>query len=417
MKVTILSHSDTIGGASIVTYRLMKALQEQGVDARMIVYTKTITDDNIGLVSKRGRRGFNFLFERMRIAISNGFSHENLFKVSIANIGLPLHKHPWVKDADVIVLGWINQGMLSLKEISKIGKLGKPIVWVMHDMWNMTGICHHAHKCENYKENCGNCFFLGKLSYKHDISRKIFNKKNKLYKTVPITFVAVSNWLAERAKNSNLLKNQEVVVIPNAVPVETFYTQPQNDIRIVDTDKQLILMGAARLDDPIKGLPYMIDALNYLFDNRPDITRRSVAVFFGELRKPELLDKIRFPHVYLNRINDPNMLRDLYAEAKVVVSTSLYETLPGTLIEGQASGCLPVTFDKGGQADIVTHLQNGYIAEYKNPVSVAEGIAWALETPTVSSELHASVKRKFSAENIAKQYIKLFEKILKENNK
>ncbi len=417
MKVTILSHSDTIGGASIVTYRLMKALQEQGVDARMIVYTKTIADDSIDLISKRGRRGFYFLMERLRIAVSNGFSRENLFKVSIANIGLPIHKHPWVKDADIIVLGWINQGMISLKEISRMGKLGKPIVWVMHDMWNVTGICHHAYECEKYKDNCGDCQFLGKLSHKYDLSRRIFNKKNRLYKNIPITFVAVSNWLAERAKMSGLLKDHKIEVIPNPVPVETFYTQPQNDIKIVDTDKQLILMGASRLDDPIKGFQYMIDALNYLFDNRPDVTRRSLAVFFGSIRNPELLDKIRFPHIYLNRINDPNMLRDLFAEAKVVVSTSLYENLPGTLIEGQASGCLPVTFDHGGQRDIVTHLQNGYIADYKNPVSVAEGIVWALDTPAVSSELHASVKRRFSAESVAKKFIELFDKLLKEKNK
>ena len=98
-----------------------------------------------------------------------------------------------------------------------------------------------------------------------------------------------------------------------------------------------------------------------------------------------------------------------------VISTSLYETLPGTLIEGQASGCLPVTFGKGGQADIVEHLKTGYIAEYKDPASVAKGIEWALEANILREFLHSEVERKFSAAKIAQQYIELFDKVTRKN--
>lgn len=37
MKLVLINHSDTIGGASVVTYRLLKALQAEGVDASMLV--------------------------------------------------------------------------------------------------------------------------------------------------------------------------------------------------------------------------------------------------------------------------------------------------------------------------------------------------------------------------------------------
>lgn len=37
MKVTIINKSDATGGAAIVSYRLMEALTEAGVDARMVV--------------------------------------------------------------------------------------------------------------------------------------------------------------------------------------------------------------------------------------------------------------------------------------------------------------------------------------------------------------------------------------------
>ena len=44
MKLVLINHSDTIGGASVVTYRLLKALQAEGVDASMLVVHKA-TDD------------------------------------------------------------------------------------------------------------------------------------------------------------------------------------------------------------------------------------------------------------------------------------------------------------------------------------------------------------------------------------
>ena len=118
------------------------------------------------------------------------------------------------------------------------------------------------------------------------------------------------------------------------------------------------------------------------------------------------------PYLHLGRINDPKVIRQLYASAKVVISTSLYETLPGTLIEGQAAGCVPVSFGMGGQADIIDHKVTGYIAEYKSPKSIAEGIAWALETAPDREMLHNSVREKFASKVIAQRYIELFKKLL-----
>lgn len=46
-KVVLINHSDTLGGAAIVTFRLMQALRQQGVDARMVclLYTSNAADD------------------------------------------------------------------------------------------------------------------------------------------------------------------------------------------------------------------------------------------------------------------------------------------------------------------------------------------------------------------------------------
>lgn len=413
MKIAIISHSDLLGGAAIVTYRLAEALMREGHDVKMVVYTKIGTSDMVDAISTRLKRGWRFLVERAAIYTQNGYNRQNLFKVSIANTGTPVEKHPWVLDADVILMGWINQGLVSLEGVKKLAATGKPIVWTMHDMWNLTGICHHAHECNAFKIQCGNCQFLGG-NRENDLSRKVWKRKKELYDSTDITFVAVSNWLAEKCRQSSLLSGRDVRVIPNAFPVENFVTHAQSidNLLNISSNHDTIILGAARLDDPIKGLKYALDALNYIFDNFPQIANKSQLVLFGELRDKSLLDKLRFPHIYLGRVNDRQLISQLYANAKIVLSTSLYETLPGTLIEGQAAGCLPVTFGRGGQADIVTHLKDGYIARYKDSESVAKGIIWALKQNVDREALHNSVAERFSAKMVAAKFINLFNELL-----
>lgn len=419
LRVTFISHSDTLGGAAIVTYRLMRALRRQGVDAKMVVYTKLTDDPNVSVIGSRFFRGLRFLAERFQIMMANGFSREKLFKVSTGSTGCRVYFHPWVKEADVVSVGWINQGLVSIKGIRKLHRMGKPIVWTMHDMWCMTGICHHAYECSAYKlDGCGNCQFLGGHS-PADLSRRVWLKKKEISEKIPMTFVAVSHWLADRARESVLLRRHQVHVIHNAFPAD--YYSPDalpadgsDPLAELGAAELRVVMCAARIDDTIKGLPYAIDALNYIFDNYPDIARRMTVIFVGELRDPNALDTLRMPSISLGRVNDPAILRRIYGHSQVVLSTSLYETLGGTLVEGQSMGCLPVTFDRGGQVDVVTHKVNGYVAEYKNIESVAEGIIWACNANIDRMELHRSVVERFSSVSIARQYTDLFLKAIEE---
>ena len=130
------------------------------------------------------------------------------------------------------------------------------------------------------------------------------------------------------------------------------------------------------------------------------------------MRDPQMLDSLRISHRWLGMVRDPKILRYLYASAKVVLSTSLYESLQGTLIEGQAAGAIPVTFAGDGRDDVVTHLKTGYIARYKDSADIAEGIMWALKADIPREELHRSVEERFGTEKITDQYIQLFSQLI-----
>ena len=413
IKVAIISHSDKLGQPSVVTHRLMRALRRIGVDARMVVFTRLTYDENVSAVSSRFLRVVRFQYERAKIFLSNRMHIDTLFDVSIANVGCRVASHPWVRDADIVVLSWINQGLLSLREVRRIGRLRKPMVWIMHDMWNFTGICHHSQGCKRYMQECGSCPFLRSNSGR-DLSHKVWKRKRGLYEAMPINFVAVSSWLEDEAKKSGLLSEARIHMIPNAFQAEAFYVVPKSLRKAlpVDYSRKLVLVGAWKLDAPAQRLQLAIDALNHLFENYPAVANSAMVLFFGEVADAAVFDRLYFPYCHIGTVNDDTLLREIYASSSVVLSTALYETSPGTLIEGQAAGCFAVTTRVGGMADNVRHLINGYVSEESTPEGVAEGIKWALDNVPDRKMLHDSVESAFDAPVVAAKYKELFERLL-----
>lgn len=408
-KIAIINKSDLRGGAAIATYRLMNALRSEGADATMLVTERLSNDANVVSYANPIADRFHFLAERAQIFTQNGFSRDRLFKVDTADWGRDISHHPIVKEADAIMLNWVNQGALSLDCVKSLCAMGKPVIWTMHDMWNCTGICHHAYACTRFHEQCGCCPYLAS-SKENDLSHHSWTKKKALYEAKNLQFVAVSRWMAEKCKESSLTCDKTVSVIPNAISVDDFpFARRSNRNFNIPEGHKVLVMGAARLDDDVKGFPIMLSALKWLKTHRPEVAEKLHLILFGSIRDASLLLEIDIPYTYLGRIGEERV-KEVFAHSDVVLSSSHYETLPGTLIEGQAAGCVPVTFGKGGQADIVTHLQNGYIAEYLSPEDFARGIEWAINAGIDRETLHEEMKRRFSPSIVAKKYLSLLEK-------
>ncbi|MDE6338407.1 MAG: glycosyltransferase [Muribaculaceae bacterium] len=423
MKVALICKSDSTGGAAVVTFRLMNALRARGVDARMIVAEK-LTDSPYVICAASSKRALiPFAAERLHIFVKNGFNRSTLFQIDNALCGLSLHKIPFVKEADIVCLNWVNQGLMSLRGVRELAETGKPIVWTMHDMWNMTGICHHAGDCRRFLApdgECGECPLLCKKASTDDLSHRTWVRKQKLYHKHSITFVAVSHWLAETARKSTLMQSADINVIPNAFPDE--YLTPKAVDNSPKTERKIrIIFGAARLDDPIKGLPTLVRATQILKEKYPDIAKNIELVTFGGVKDAVSLDGLAIKATHLGKVA-PEQIREIYESGDIVVSTSIWETLPGTLIEGQAWGCIPVALDHGGQGDIIGHLSTGYLAPWSDNSetrahSITDGIAWAVEEihtndAAIKERMHNSIRARFSEEVVAKNYIALFNKIL-----
>lgn len=420
-RLVFLCKSDLRGGAAIVTFRLVETMRRLGHDARMLVCEKLSDVPFVEVCAPKIKIKASFLKERLKVYMHNGRNRETLFKIDPASDGLNLWHHPLVKNADAIFLSWVNQGMLSLKGVRRICGSGKPVVWIMHDMWNMTGVCHHAGNCTGFLHQCGDCPLLGIKASPADLSNNTWRNKEFTYGSADLKFVAVSTWLAAKAKESALMRNMEVEVIPNAFDIGPDADEVLSDLTATSlpADEPVkIIFGGARLDDPIKGLPVLKKALSYIRSHHPAIAEDMQLVTFGEFKLPESNAGFDISHTHLGMLQGNVAVRRAYEGCGIVVSTSDYETLPGTLIEGQAYGCIPVATNHGGQRDIIDHKITGFLVPWHDSPSiraeeVARGLLWAYHScrgpmyAQIRQAMRESVIRRFSAPAIARRLLGL----------
>lgn len=408
MNVLIVSTHDQLGGAAIAAHRLLETLNKNGVTASMLTLDKK--SDN-GAVIEVGNSLLNkarFAAERGVIYLENGLSKKNLFDVSIANTGVSITNHPLFKKADVVHLHWINQGMLSVRELGKIVASGKQLVWTMHDMWPFTGICHHARDCSRFEISCGLCPYLNSPS-KTDISYTTFLRKQAAYSLGPIHFVACSNWLKQLAVKSKLTNSHKVSAIAN--PIDTEIYTPKNKAAVrkamnLPLDKKIILFAAAKVSDKRKGIDFLIAASKIIAQQN----NNCIFLIAGG-NSDEIVAQLALPAINVGYVSSDKM-PSVYNAADLFVTPSLQENLPNTIMESLACGTPCVGFNIGGIPEMIDHKQNGYVATYKDAHDLANGLLWVLQdtTDTLALNARSKVVKNYSQNAIAKQYIDIYNK-------
>lgn len=416
MRVLIINTSERMGGAAVAAGRLMESLKNNGIKAKMLVRDKQTDQISVVGLERNWLHVWKFVWERIVIWKANHFKKNNLFAVDIANTGIDITTLPEFQQADVIHIHWINQGMLSLKDIRKIVASGKPVVWTMHDMWPCTGICHHARECDHYQQECHHCPYLYGGGNKKDLSTRTFRKKADLYKVAPITFVACSRWLEGRAKKSALFTGQTVTSIPNPINTNLFKPRNKKEARLkcrLPEKGKLILFGSVKITDKRKGIDYLIESCKLLAEKHPELKETLGVVVFGN-HSQQLTNLLPFKVYPLNYVKNEHDLVDIYNAVDLFVTPSLEENLPNTIMEAMACGVPCVGFNVGGIPEMIDHLHNGYVAQYKSSEDFANGIYWVLSEPeynTLSEQAVRKAVSNYSESIIAKKYIDIYNKI------
>ena len=412
MRVLIVNTSEKTGGAAVAANRLMEALINNGVKAKMLVRDKQTDCLTVVSAGDGWRQRWHFLWERWRIFMAMHFSKTHLFEADIANVGTDITTLPEFKEADIIHLHWINQGFLSLNGIQKILSSGKPVVWTMHDIWPATAICHYARGCCRYQNKCESCPLLPRRSVS-DLSAVVWRRKNEILRKYHISFVACSRWLEGEAKKSALLKGQRVTNIPNPINSHVFCPSDKQQAREalgLPLDKQVILFVSQRVTDKRKGLDYLVEAVNRMAVQDASLKdNTAIAVLGGH--SEEVADLLPLPVFPLGYVSDESKIVKVYNAADVFVLPSLEDNLPNTIMEAMACGVPCVGFNIGGIPEMIGHLKSGYVAKAADADDLARGIKWVLDFKgeELSKEARRTVLNSYSQQSVAIKYIELYQ--------
>ena len=407
MKVLLVSTSDMVGGGAIAAFRLMEALNNNGVKAKMLVRDKlssSVTVAQTGTIIPK-------VLERLQIM---SYLKGKLWQADTADFGIDITRTEEYKEADIIHLHWINQGMVSLSCLKKMIKDGKKIVWTLHDEWPYLGICHYKGDCQ--ETECRQCPLLpGNIAHKH------YLQKQNIYKKGNITFVGCSQWITDRAKQA--MPDAEVIHINNCVPHNIFRHIDQTEARKkldLPLDNKIILFCSQNLNDERKGFAFLQQALEkFTIHNSQFIIQgpQSMALDSHSPKGGEGGDQLSTLNSQLSTIcigkggryiNSPEEMAMMYAAADVFVTPSLQDNLPNTIAEAMSCGTPCVGFNVGGIPEMIDHLQNGYVAQYKDVNDLAEGIQYVLTHDMREAALHKAASA-YGETHVAQKYINVYE--------
>ena len=417
MRVLIVNTSERTGGAAVAANRLMKALINNGVKAKMLVRDKESgvrSQESFSLtvvgLPKSPMLHWHFLWERFVVFCRLHFSRQHLFEIDIANTGSDITKLREFQEADIIHLHWINQGMLSLNGIRKILRSGKPVVWTMHDIWPATGICHLTLGCHYFVSRCANCKYLPGGGSSNDLASRVWQKKQQMQADENIYYVACSRWLESEAKSSALLKGQKITSIPNPIDTHIYKKGNKEEARQrlgLPLDKKLILFASQRVTNENKGMSYLIEACRQLGD------LCEVVILGGHAE--EVVAQLPMKAHPLGYVNDEQRIVDVYNAADVFVLPSLSENLPNTIMEAMACGVPCVAFKVGGIPEEIDHLKNGYVAAYRDANDLAKGIEWVLQKAdyeALSQQAVHKVMQCYSQQSVAVKYLDVYQQAM-----
>lgn len=403
MKVVHISTSEKIGGAAIAANRLNEAFRNNKVNSKMLVLNRTTSKDDVITILK-GRKLLFYKIKALILQILKSKILNNSYFFTLGWFGCHIVKSKLLKEADVIYIHWTGFNFLSIREIYKILSLGKPTFLFMHDMWFITGGCHHSFDCEKYEKSCNSCPIIRNKYAKNFPLLTFILKRKYLSKHKNLHIITPSVWLESCARKSSLFKLSDIIVIPNLIntnlykPCDKRYAR---DLLNLPQDKKLILFGAnGGKSDKYKGWDLLVSALSILKEENIAI------VLFGGYLKDEEIAAFNYPVYSMGYLADEYSSVLLYNAVDVYVTPSLAESFGLTIQESIACGTYAVGFNIGGIPDIIRHKETGYLAKYKDIIDMANGIIWALNNSNENSrkELHHYILENFSQDIIIRKH-------------
>lgn len=425
LRVLFVTSQDSGGGAPRAIHRIYESLREHhaaDADVYLRVIHKSFNDNHIiggKPIRNRWEQGSFFARTRFRKYFPRKpFVSDNPLLHSQALYASGLAREIESMKPDVILLGWLGNSTLSIREI---GRLKPPVVWRLSDMWVFSGAEHYT---SHHRFTDG----YSRASRPHneegpDINRETFRRKGRHWRSSRHV-ISPSNWMGDLARASTLTRNWPVHIVPNVIDTHVWQPVDRKEAREklgLPVGAKVVLFGAGSgMKDHHKGGDLFLEAISAIAgiaaaehsSNRQVI----IAAVFGEDREPFSIGAVRV--VFLGRLNDEN-LRTAYSAADLMAVPSRMDNFPSTAVEAQACSCPVVAFQTGGLPDIVDNGGSGLLVEPFDTNQMAQA-AWSLLQDDSRARKMGHVARQraldlWAPERVATAYLDVLKEASRQN--
>lgn len=404
MKITIINTSES-GGAAYASINLFKGLQSIGVDVNYLT---------LSIIDKEKKSFINRIIQWWQVRYNvkrnhkflknppKGFDYFTLSRTGYRNI----HKHPLVKNSDLINIHWINN-MVDYPTFFK--NIKKPIIWTLHDTNPFTGGCHYTFGCNFYLQNCSPCMQLN-IKFRNDVAKNNLQLKYETVNTLSNTktvIVSPSRWLKDLAENSLIYRKYKHYLVPYGIDTDIFksynliasrkkYNLPLN--------KFIVLFVATSINEYRKGFDVILK-LNEFFRDQQDILFLNV----GDNKNNNVTQKI----LNLGYLKSKSDIAIAYNAADVFVIPSREDNLPNTMLESLCCGTPVIGFKTGGIVDVIKHGTNGFLVEKENVYDFAQHIQIMVKNNSFDrNAIEQDAKKNYSLTQQASKYKLIIDEIL-----
>lgn len=398
MKVILLSYSKKKGGAGIAAKRISDCLYKNNINMAELFL------DSFLEINKNFYLKFKYIVILFLSKIIKKFQiSANFNSYSLNLFGFFNSRDINKIDGDIINLLWINNEVISIKEISKIQK---KIIWTVLDTWPFCGTEHYTDS---------NRFVEGYYTYNKpikqkgiDLDRIIWQKKQKFFREKNIKIIATSQWLYKLLKKSELFKNNSIHKVNCPIDCDLWKPINKNIAREqlgLDKNAKIIIYGGG-FSRARKGF----DLLESSLLKDLNLKQKVIVLSVGTIG----LNFTNSKGILFKNIDFQNSVSDqiLYHSAADIVSIpSRFDNMPYFGIESMACQTPVIAFDIGGCGEMFEHMKSGWLSRPFDVSDYSKGISWLLEDRDRLDQLSINareyIKNNFSYNNFFKEYKKV----------
>ncbi len=279
-------------------------------------------------------------------------------------------------------------------------------IFTLHAEITYTGICEHAFDCERWKIGCGKCpqIFKKYKSLFFDRTAMEWQRKSKAFaKFNSLTLVSVSEWLQNRARQSQMFKERDFYVVGNGV--DTAIYRPVNAESLKEkleiTNQKVILHVTPSFKSPVKGGEHVIEVAKRLQKENVKVIIVGFDGYCGELPSNVIT---------VNHTHSQEELAQYYSLANITLLTSKLETFSMVCAESLSCGTPVIGYKAGAPEQIA-------ISEYSEFVSngdidaLEQAVKNWLFRETQPHDVVKKVNNKYSVQNMIKGYNRIYKKL------